>query len=294
MILALSFILGFGSLIALFIGKLLSGELWWIALLWGIGGFVVAFSILCIVIILILIFGGKALAKHYNPKSPFRHWLIREIARFCNFWLGVRYHVEGLERIPKDRPFVIYTNHQGFLDMFIFFVVLKDYPHASLYKDSHDRNPLIGGIAKALGGMGLDRENDFKAAETIIKVIKEVKSGVNFMIYPEGTRSRGPNLLPFRAGSFKVAQKAQANLIVLALDGSYKVARRMPLITRVYVKVVDCLSPEFINSMKTHELSDLLHQKIEEDIAEARKKYRFLKVPKRYLKQKQEIDETGR
>ena len=56
--------------------------------------------------------------------------------------------------------------------MFIFFVVLKDYPHASLYKDSHDRNPLIGGIAKALGGMGLDRENDFKAAETIIKVIK--------------------------------------------------------------------------------------------------------------------------
>ena len=31
--------------------------------------------------------------------------------------------------------------------MFIFFVVLKDYPHASLYKDSHDRNPLIGGIA---------------------------------------------------------------------------------------------------------------------------------------------------
>lgn len=284
MILALSVILCFGSLIALLIWKLLSGAFWWMALLWGIGGFVVVLASFCIVIILTLIFGGKALAKHYNPKSPFRHWLIREIAHFCNFWLGVRYHVEGLERIPKDHPFVIYTNHQGFLDMFIFFVVLKDYPHASLYKDSHDRNPLIGGMAKALGGMGLDRENDFKAAETIIKVIREVRSGVNFMIYPEGTRSRGPELLPFRAGSFKVAQKAKANLIILALDGSYKVARRMPWISRVYVKIVDCLSPEYINSLKTHELSDLVHQKIEAEIEEARKKYRFLKVPKRFLK----------
>ena len=284
MILALSVILCFGSLIALLIWKLLSGAFWWMALLWGIGGFVVVLASFCIVIILTLIFGGKALAKHYNPKSPFRHWLIREIAHFCNFWLGVRYHVEGLERIPKDHPFVIYTNHQGFLDMFIFFVVLKDYPHASLYKDSHDRNPLIGGMAKALGGMGLDRENDFKAAETIIKVIREVRSGVNFMIYPEGTRSRGPELLPFRAGSFKVAQKANANLIILALDGSYKVARRMPWISRVYVKIVDCLSPEYINSLKTHELSDLVHQRIEAEIEEARKKYRFLKVPKRFLK----------
>ena len=150
----------------------LSGAFWWMALLWGIGGLWWS----CVILhrhYSYTYLRGKALAKHYNPKSPFRHWLIREIAHFCNFWLGVRYHVEGLERIPKDHPFVIYTNHQGFLDMFIFFVVLKDYPHASLYKDSHDRNPLIGGMAKALGGMGLDRENDFKAAETIIKVIRE-------------------------------------------------------------------------------------------------------------------------
>lgn len=288
MILALSIILSFGSLFGLTIYQLINEKAWWIAILSGIVAFIVVLGVICIIIILTLIFGGKKLAKTYNPHSKFRHWLIREISRFCNFWLGVRYHVEGLELIPKDRPFVIYTNHQGFLDMFIFFVVLKDFPHASLYKDSHDRNPLIGGMAKALGGMGLDRENDFKAAETIIKVIREVRNGVNFMIYPEGTRSRGPELLPFRAGAFKVAQKAQANLIVLALDGSYKVARRMPLITRVYVKVVDCLSPEFINTLKTHELSDLVHQKIENDIHEARKKYRFLKVSKRYLKQNQQ------
>jgi hypothetical protein len=58
----------------------------------------------------------------------------------------------------------------------------------------------------------------------------------------------------------------------------------MPWISRVYVKIVDCLSPEYINSLKTHELSDLVHQRIEAEIEEARKKYRFLKVPKRFLK----------
>lgn len=289
MIFALSFILPFGSFLFFFIRTIILNKPFWLGILFGLSAFILSFALVAIIAILLLIFLGKYLAKHYNPKGKFRNYFIQDISRVSCFWLGVRIKVEGLEMIPKDNPFVIYTNHQSFLDMFIFFLVLKDYPHASLYKDAHDRNPIIGPIAKSLGGMGIDRHNDYKTAEVIIKVIREVKKGVNFMIYPEGTRSKGPYLNDFRAGSFKVVQKSGANLVILAHDGAYRIARRMPFrITNVVVKIAEVISNDQIKNINTHELSDYVHLKIENTINEMRKSNKKLWIPKHFLKDKKD------
>lgn len=279
MLFILTFILPFGSFLFFLVRTIVNHQPIGWGLFEGVLAFFSSFLLIAIITILLLIFLGKYLANHYNPKGKFRHFFIRDIARLSCFWLGVKYEIEGLEKIPKDKPFVIYTNHQSFLDMFIFFVVLKDFPHASLYKDEHDRNPIIGPIAKALGGMGIDRHNDYKTAEVIIKVIKEVRKGVNFMIYPEGTRSKGPNLNPFRAGAFKVVQKSGANLVIMAHDGAYRIARRMPFqTTKVVIKIVEVIPNELIKNKNTHELSDYVYHQIEETIDEMRKNRKDLKV----------------
>ena len=49
-----------------------------------------------------------------------------------------------------------------------------------------------------------------------------VKNGYNLAIFPEGTRSRGPKMGKFKAGSFKLATKAKAPIVPVSISGSYK------------------------------------------------------------------------
>lgn len=285
MIFPLSIICIFASGILGFVFSYLYNEKIGWSLLIGFGFFVATLAIFCLFIVIILPIMGRHYAKTYDPHDKKRWFFMNDVARFSCFWLGVIPHVEGLEKIPENQTIVIYANHQSYLDMFIFYTILKKHHHATMYKEDITKYSLAAGMAKALGGVSIDRNNDKKAAISLIEIIKEVKSGVNFLIFPEGTRSKGVALHEYKAGSFKIVQKSGASMVVLALDGAYRKLLSFPLIpSPIYLKVVEVMSNEDTQKMSTHELAAHVEEITNNDLQQARSKHLYLRIPRKYRK----------
>ena len=86
-------------------------------------------------------------------------------------------------------------------------------------------------------------------------------------IFPEGTRSRGGELLPFHAGSFKIAQKANVPLVTTSVSGTEKIKKnlfRRP--TDVYLDILEVIPADKVKSMSTVELAAYSSRLIEENL----------------------------
>ena len=86
-------------------------------------------------------------------------------------------------------------------------------------------------------------------------------------IYPEGTRSKTSELLPFHAGSFKTAQRANVPLAVACVRGTEKIKKRLFLRpTDVYLDILEVIPAAQVKAMSTVELSDYARRRIEEGL----------------------------
>ena len=293
MILILSIILCFGNGIFWTIFNYLKGIHWALSLLIGVGAFVVMLALYCLFLIIYVIIVGYVLQNTNNPNGTYRNKLIRDISHFCLFWANIHYHVKGLEKIPQDQNYVIVANHQSLFDVLILFALIKE-PYSMVFKDSFLKNRLIGPMAKSLGGLPIYRENNYKTAEIIVQVIRNVKKGQSLLIFPEGKRSKGPHMRSFRAGAFKIPLKAKVPVVAIAHDGSYRSRFRLPFLpTHVYLNVVDVISPEQFENLTSQELSHHVHSLIENDIIEARKVHKYLKIPRFYRPNRHKDDPTN-
>lgn len=238
-------------------------------------------AIYCLIVMLLLLTKGKRYGKTYDPKNPKRWRFMRDVAKFSCFWLGVRTKVSGLEKIPTDSTVVFYSNHESYLDMFILYTILKKWPHATMYKKIIDTYPLASGMAKALGGVAIDREDDKQALKVVLTIIKEVNEGVNFLVFPEGTRAKEGHLNPYKAGSFKIVQKTKTPAVLIALDGTFKKMMTFPFIpTFIYFNVVDVMYPDDWCDKSTSEMAEYACKVVQEDINKARRKYKELRYQK--------------
>jgi 1-acyl-sn-glycerol-3-phosphate acyltransferase len=71
-----------------------------------------------------------------------------------------------------------------------------------------------------LGGfIPIDRRNKESAARAIEAGARSIREGNSFLIFPEGTRSRTDELLPFKKGGFRMAIAAQAPIVPIAVQG---------------------------------------------------------------------------
>lgn len=137
--------------------------------------------------------------------------------RVVLFLCGVRVTVKGKENIPKDRACVYYANHRSIFDVIAAYTCLPA-PTGVLAKQELGRIPLLNIMMKDIYCLFLDRSSAEKGLATIMQAIDIVKSGVSYMVYPEGTRNREEGtLLPFHAGSFKIALRTQALIVPLTI-----------------------------------------------------------------------------
>ena len=114
----------------------------------------------------------------------------------------------------------------------------------------------------------LDRDDVRQALQIIINVANEVKSGRNYLIFAEGTRSKNGNHIgEFKGGSFKSATKAKCPIIPVALIDSFKPfdTKSLKQVT-VQVHFLEPLYYEDYKEMKTVEIANLVHDRIQNTI----------------------------
>lgn len=179
-------------------------------------------------------------------------------------------HCEGLENIPEENGFVMFPNHQGLFDALVM-IDTCDKPITFVIKKEIDKVRPLRKILSVLDVKMIDRGDIKQSMKLIINVIQEVRSGRNYVIFAEGTRSRDKNnLLPFKGGSFKSAVKAKAPIVPVAIMDSYKVFDNHS-IKRVTVSIsyLPPITYEEYKDMKTVDIAKEVKKRIENKIKES-------------------------
>jgi 1-acyl-sn-glycerol-3-phosphate acyltransferase len=138
---------------------------------------------------------------------------------------GITCTVTGLEHVPRDRAVVFCANHQSNVDPPLLFTYLHKRLHI-LFKAELLKLPLLGRVFVAGGFVPVVRENREQAMASIGAGAESLRAGNSFLIFPEGTRSRTSELLPFKKGGFIMALTAQAPVVPVAIHGGRAAMRK--------------------------------------------------------------------
>lgn len=205
-------------------------------------------------------------AKHtdeYSYEEKYKHiqYMFGKVITSGN----VDLKVYGKENIPKEDGFIIYSNHQGLFDV-IAIVDTCDKPLAAVLKKELCNIPLLKQVVACTKSQPMDREDIKQSLQVILNVTKEVKEGRNYLIFPEGTRSKnGNNMNEFHSGSFKCATKAKATIVPVACIDCHKVLdEKGSKMLTVQLHYLEPIPYEEYKDMNTVELSTMVHDRIEE------------------------------
>ncbi len=148
------------------------------------------------------------------------------LQKIATLWAGMitrtnRIRVRlSMEEDPGTGPFVIITNHQSYLDIPALLVSLP-YNFRMVAKKELFRIPIFGWGIKLAGYIEVDRSDTRKAIRGISEADNQLSAGRSIVIFPEGTRSRDGNLLPFKKGAFVLALKNQVPILPCLVHGGF-------------------------------------------------------------------------
>lgn len=153
---------------------------------------------------------------------------------------GITIDIRGAEHIQRARAAVYAVNHTSNVEPPVVFDTLRDlFPRLRvLYKAELRKLPILVRAFDLAGFVPLERRNREQSLPAIERAADGLREGNSFLIFPEGTRSRTGELLPFKKGGFILALKAQAPVVPIAITGARDAMRKgSPVIQPVRVRV---------------------------------------------------------
>ena len=207
-------------------------------------------------------------ARHVEKYTEEEHYeLLRYIDHRANTSGNINIKVYGQENIPDDNGFMFYPNHQGLYDVLAIMEACPR-PFSVVAKKEVENVPFLKQVFKCMKAYMMDRNDIRQSLQVIVNVTNEVKNGRNYLIFPEGTRSKmGNEMLEFKGGSFKAATKAKCPIVPVALIDSFK-----PFDTNSIAPVtvqVHFLKPLYYDDykdMKTNDIAELVRSQIQKTI----------------------------
>ena len=197
--------------------------------------FLILFFIISIPVLFVEWLIGK---KHRYAADISQLRIVQGAFKIILFLCGTHITVIGEEHIPKDTAVLYVGNHRSDFDTVITY---SRCPGLTGYvaKDSIEKVPVLSLWMKRLYCLFLNRDNIKEGLKTILTGIDQIKNGISMCIFPEGTRGTEgdeTNLLPFKEGSLKMAEKTGCPIIPMALTGTADILENhFPLIRSAHV-----------------------------------------------------------
>jgi len=179
---------------------------------------------------------------------------------------GIRYRVHGRERIPKHRAVVFCSNHESNVDPPVLFQALHKRLHV-LFKAELTKIPVLGKVMVAGGFVPVERDKREASMASIDRAAESIRSGNTFLIFPEGTRSKTAEMLPFKKGGFIMAIKAQAPIVPVAVSGGRAAMQKGSWFVRpvmVDVKIGEAVETAGLTVDERDELIEIVRTRIQE------------------------------
>lgn len=139
---------------------------------------------------------------------------------------GIRRRVEGWEHLPEDirsgkQPVIFMGNHESQLDP-PFLIGAIPVPSVFIAKKEVKLIPMVGWAAMCAGVIFIDRGARERAVKSLHQAAKEIRGGKSVSVFAEGTRTRTGELLPFKKGSFVLAQDAGVPIVPFGIHGAFR------------------------------------------------------------------------
>lgn len=209
--------------------------------------------------IILFLFANLPIMKWTKVTNKYKVYATRSVAACMNhFVLRLKISVEGLENVPKSGRLTIYANHKSYADPFIIMEIMK-HPATFTPKLSIFSIPLIGTWLKYLGAFPIDRSSNRNTARNMVDAIKVVKDGMGMIIFPEGgIKDRNEEkMVAMRAGAYRVAMKAGADLLPISLQGTTNIKHRAPFrSTPIKVIIHPVVKYEDVKDLATADIAD--------------------------------------
>ena len=175
--------------------------------------------ILAVVCIFVALF-----SRRMGPTKIMRAW-----AKIILWLYGVRLVVETEVPLMPDRPAIYMSNHASMIDIPVLVAALPMH-FRFIYKKSLSYIPFVGQAMLLMAMVPIDRGNRDRAVRSLRKAGVLIKKGIDLMIFPEGTRTRSGELLPFKKGGFLLAIQEKIDIVPISLSHSQKLAGRSSIL----------------------------------------------------------------
>lgn len=185
-----------------------------------------AYLFLLVFIPLTVLFAASAiLFTFFDPTGSCYHAHARGWSRAALRLAGVKVTVEGLEHVPRGEPLIFMGNHQGNFDILALFLAIPQ-RFAWLAKEELFKVPVFGHSMRRAGYIPLDRGDGREALRSLERAAGMIRAGASVVVFPEGTRTKDGNLLPFKKGGFLLAGKAEVPIVPFTITGSMAINPR--------------------------------------------------------------------
>ena len=228
--------------------------------------FLASFLILGIPVYLMLCLLGKV--EKWKYKTDLIALRIVQWAFKCMLFIaGTKTIVIGEEHVPKDQPVLYIPNHRSYFDILLLYSRVPGLT-GFVSKDSMKKFYLLRDWMKKLYCLFLNRENPREGLKTILQGIENINNGISMCIFPEGTRNKmDGEMLPFKEGSMKMAEKTGCLVIPVALSNTAEIfENHMPWIRscKVVIEYGAPIDPKTLSRQEQKHLGAMCRDKIQE------------------------------
>lgn len=168
------------------------------------------------------------------------------------FW---KFTTGGVRITDPRRPYVAVANHESYADIFL--ISCLPWEMKWLSKDTIFRIPVMGWMMSMAGDIALTRGDRSSAADALTACRDRLDKHVSVMIFPEGTRSRGGDMLPFKDGAFRLAIEAGVPILPIAVAGTRHAMAKGSFRFRRAVARCEVLEPVSTTGLTLTDLSAL-------------------------------------